>query len=377
MPTIEHQGARIPEWKEGAALAAAKVRVKAFLAKHTPARVDIAPTEEKNMQPRVVVLCLGVLCAHYAVAQPAAKAKSDAQGWPDRPIRIVVPFPPGGSSDFAARILSQHLQKALNQNIVIDNRGGAGGNIGSEIVARAAPDGYSFLITAEGPITISPSLYQKLAYSPARDLVAITPVITYSNVVVAHPSMPSTMKELIARAKAQPGKLSYAHPGIGTNVHLASELLKLMTGTNIVGVSYKGGGPAVASVVANETQISLATAPSVMPHVKAGRIRALAVTTGKRSAILPDLPTIAESGVPGYAVGGSVLFLAPSKTPQKVIARVYEESAKILKMREVIDAIAAGGSEPGGAPPAETQRLVREESAMWEKLIKTLGVKLD
>ncbi len=325
------------------------------------------------MQVRIALALAAALCVPQAAAQTAA-----GKTWPERPVRIVVPFPPGGSSDFAARILSQHLTKAIKQTIVIDNRGGAGGNIGSEIVARAAPDGHTFLITAEGPITISPSLYQKLGYLPSRDLVAITPVITYSNVVVVHPSVrANTMQEFIALAKEQPKKVTYAHPGIGTNVHLASELLKLMTKTDIVGASYKGGGPAVASVVANETQISLATAPSAMPHVKGGRLRALAVTTAKRSTVMPELPTIAESGVPGYAVEGSVLLLAPAKTPSHIIARMHEESAKILKMPEVREAVAVGGSEPGGASPAETQKLVRDESAMWDKLIKTLGVKLD
>jgi tripartite-type tricarboxylate transporter receptor subunit TctC len=325
------------------------------------------------MQIRIALLCVAAAFVQQAAAQTTA-----AQNWPERPIRIVVPFPPGGSSDFAARILSQHLHKSLRQTIVIDNRGGAGGNIGSEIVARAAPDGYTFLATAEGPITISPSLYQKLGYVPMRDLTAVTPLITYSNVVVVHPSLrAASMKELIAFAREHPRKLSYAHPGVGTNVHLAAELLKLMTKVDIVGVSYKGGGPAVASVVANETQVSFATAPSAIPHVKGGRLRALAVTTAKRSAVLPDLPTIAESGVPGYAVEGSVLLMAPFKTPQKIIARMYEESAKILKMPEVRDAVAVGGSEPGGATPEETNRLIREESAMWSKLIKTLGVKVD
>lgn len=323
------------------------------------------------MQFRIAVVCVLMACAQQAAAQTAAN-------WPERPVRVIVPFPPGGSSDFAARILTNHLQKALKQTIVIDNRGGAGGNIGSEIVAKAAPDGYTYLITAEGPITISPSLYAKLGYTPNRELVAITPVITYSNVVVVHPSVPApTMKDFLAYAKANPRKVTYAHAGIGTNVHLASELLKLMIKTDIVGVSYKGGGPAVASVVGNETQVSLATAPSAIPHVTNNRLRALAVTTAKRSAVMPNLPTIAESGVPGYAVEGSVLLLAPIKTPPQIVARMYEESVKILKMPEVRDAVAVGGSEPGGTPPAETQRLVREESAMWDKLIKTLGVKLD
>jgi tripartite-type tricarboxylate transporter receptor subunit TctC len=310
--------------------------------------------------------------AHAGAAEPGAA------NWPQRPLRIVVPFPPGGSSDFAARVLALHLPKTLKQTIVIDNRGGAGGNIGSEIVARAAPDGYTFLATAEGPITISPSLYPKLGYVPMRDLTAVTQLITYANVVVVNPTLRATsIKELIALANEQPGKLSYAHPGVGTNVHLAAELFKLMTKTEIVSISYKGGGPAIVSVMANETHVSFATAPSSIPHVKGGKLRAIAVTTPKRSAVLPDLPTIAESGVPGYGVEGWVAYMAPAKTPKSIIARMYEETARVLKMAEVRDSVAVGGAEPGGATPADTNRIVREESAMWDKLIKTLGVKVD
>jgi tripartite-type tricarboxylate transporter receptor subunit TctC len=323
------------------------------------------------MRIKIALACIAAAYAPHVAAQPA-------QAWPERPIRIVVPFPPGGSSDFAARIIALHLPKTLKQTIVIDNRGGAGGNIGSEIVARAAPDGYTFLATAEGPITISPSLYAKLGYVPMRDLTAVTQLITYANVLVVNPGLrANSVKELIALAKEQPHKLSYGHPGVGTNVHLASELFKLMTGTDIVGVSYKGGGPAIVSVIGNETQMSFATAPSSIPHVKGGKLRALAVTTPKRSAVLPDLPTIAEAGVPGYGVEGWVAYMAPAKTPKAIIARMYEETARILKMPEVRDAVAIGGAEPGGATPAETNKIVREESAMWEKLIKQLGVKLD
>lgn len=298
--------------------------------------------------------------------------------YPERPIRIVVPFPPGGSSDFAARLLSIHLPRAFKQTVVIDNRGGAGGNIGSEIVAKAASDGYTLLATAEGPLTISQSLYPKLPYNPPRDLTAITQLIKYANVVVVNPTLPvKTMQELIAHAKAQPGKLTYAHPGVGTNVHLAAELLKLMTGANMVGAAYKGGGPAILSVIGNETQVSFATAPSSIPHAKAGRLRAVAVTTGKRSPVLPDLPTIAESGVPGYHVEGWVGFMAPAKTPRPIIMRLYEETARVLQMPEVRDVVFGGGSEVGGATPDETNEIARTESAMWAKVVKSVGVRLE
>ena len=312
-------------------------------------------------------LCTG-LCATPALAQT----------YPIKPIRIVVAFPPGGSTDFAARVLASHLPKSLGQSIVVDNRGGAGGNIGNDLVAKAAPDGYTLLVTTEGAITISPSLYRSLPYDPLRDLTAITQLIKYANVVALHPSVKAgSVKELIALAREQPGKLSYAHPGVGTNVHLGAELFKQMAGINITGVSYKGGGPAIISLIGNETQLSFATPPSAMPHVKSGRLKVIAVTSARRSSALPDLPTLAESGVPGYNVEGWVGFYVPAKTPDNILARLYGETAKVLKLAEVRDAVLATGSETSGISPRETSIVVREETVMWAKLIKSVGVKIE
>ncbi len=328
------------------------------------------------MQTRIALACMAAVWVQQTAAQTTADRAT--QRWPDRPIRVIVPFPPGGSSDFAARILSQHLTRTLKHPIVIDNRSGAGGNLGTDIVAKAVPDGYTFLISAEGPIVLSPSLYPDLPYVPTRDLTAVTQVVKFANVLVVTPSLRATsVKDLIALAKAQPGKMSYAHSGVGTNVHLAAELFKLMAGVDIVGVSYKGGGPAILSVIGNETQLGFNTAPSVTSHVKSGKLRALAVTTAKRSAVLPELPTIAESGVPGYAVEGWAAFMAPAKTPPAIVARMYEETVKVLQLPEVKEAVAVGGSEIGGATPAETLKIIREESATWNKVIKKLGIKLE
>src|SRR5688572_356057 len=305
-----------------------------------------------------------------------AVATAHAQAYPERPIRIVCPFPPGGSSDFGARILAQHLPGLLKQQVVIDNRGGAGGNIGTDIAAKATPDGYTLLVTSEGPITVSPSLYPKLPYVPARDLVGITQFIKYTHVVVLNPTVKaSSIKELIALAKAQGGKMSYGHPGVGTSNHLAVEQFKLMTNADMISVSYKGGGPSIVSVIGNETQVAFATAPSSIPHVKSGRLKAIAVTAGKRSPVLPDLPTVAESGVPGYAIEGWVGVLAPAKTPEAVISRLYAETAKIMKMKEVHDLVASGGSEVAYTTPKETQALLRDEGAMWANVIKKTGIK--
>src|SRR5688572_22790372 len=305
-----------------------------------------------------------------------AVATAHAQAYPERPIRIVCPFPPGGSSDFGARILAQHLPGLLKQQVVIDNRGGAGGNIGTDIAAKATPDGYTLLATSEGPITVSPSLYPKLPYAPARDLIAVTQFIKYTHVVVLNPGVKaSNIKDLIALAKAQGGKMSYGHPGVGTSNHLAVEQFKLMTNSDMISVSYKGGGPAIVSVIGNETSVSFATAPSAIPHVKSGKLRAVAITAGKRSAVLPDLPTIAESGVPGYAIEGWVGLLAPAKTPAPVIARLYEETVKVMKMKEVQDLVMGTGSEVAFTTPKETQGLLHAEGAMWNKVITKLGIK--
>jgi tripartite-type tricarboxylate transporter receptor subunit TctC len=325
------------------------------------------------MKALTAIVWGAVACAVYVTAP-----QTIAQSYPDKPIRIVVPFPPGGSSDFAARVLASHLPRTLGQAIVVDNRGGAGGNIGNDLVAKAAPDGHTLLVTSEGALTISPSLYATLPYVAVRDLTAITQLIKYANVLVMHPTVKAnSVKELIVLAKEQPGKLSYAHPGVGTNVHLGAELFKQMAGVNITGVSYKGGGPAIISLIGNETQLSFATPPSCLPHVKSGRLKAIAVTSAKRTAALPDLPTISESGVPGYNVEGWVGFLAPARTPNRIIARLHDETIKVLKIPEVKDAVLATGSETAGIASQEANAIVREETAMWAKLIKTVGVKVE
>lgn len=307
-----------------------------------------------------------------------AALDTPAQNYPDRPIRFVVNFPPGGSTDFTARILAQHLPAAFGQTIVVDNRGGGGGNIGADIVAKSAPDGYTFLLSAEGPITINPSVYSVLPYNAIRDLPAITQLIKYANVVAVHPAIQvNSVKDLIARAKAQPGKLRYSHPGVGTGNHLAVELFKMMTGVDIVSVPYKGGGPAVVAIVGNETQLSFATPPSALPHVKSGRLKAIAVTSAKRSAALPDLPTVIEGGVPGFEVDGWVGMYAPAGTSPRALERVHSEVVKILRRPDVNELVLAGGSETVGNPIEEARKIVRNETAMWAKVVKSTGIKVE
>jgi tripartite-type tricarboxylate transporter receptor subunit TctC len=292
-----------------------------------------------------------LICAACACGAAPAFAQ---QNYPDKPIRIVVGYPPGGSSDFSARLLSTRLSAALNQSIVVDNRGGAAGNIANEIVVKAAPDGYTLLVTAEASITINASVYKNLPFVAARDLTAVTQIIKYANVVVVHPSVPAAnVKELIAYAKANPGKLSFSSPGTGTAQHLAVELFKITVGADMTHVPYKGGGPAMISLVGNETQLSFATPPSAMPQVKAGRLRAIAQTSDKRSAALPDLPTVSEAGLTGFNVEGWVGLFAPAKTPAAVIERLNAESAKILRVPEVRELALGVASEAAGNPSRE------------------------
>ena len=317
-------------------------------------------------------------CALALAVTLAIPSAALAQAYPQRAIRVVVSFPPGGSTDFMARMLAQHMPATLGQSLVVDNRGGAAGTIGTDIVAKAAPDGYTLLVTAESPVTIASSIYPKLPYAPARDLAPITELINYPLVAVVNAAVPAaSLKEFIALAKAQPGKLRYAHPGVGTAIHLAGELFRMTAGVDIISVPYKGGGPAMVSLVGNEAQISFATPPSALPHVKSGRLKALAQTTAKRSASLPDLPTFVEAGLPGFNVDGWVGLLAPAGTPPRIVERLYAETVKVLRLPEVKEQVLAGGSEVSGIPTAEAHAKVAREIAMWAKVVKAAGIKLD
>jgi tripartite-type tricarboxylate transporter receptor subunit TctC len=319
-----------------------------------------------------------ILACCAALLSFAGNAVAQSDRYPNRPIRVVVAFPPGGAADFIARILAQRVPAALGQSMVIDNRGGAFGNIANDIVAKATPDGYTLLITIDATITVNPSVYSKLPYDAQRDLTPITLLIKFPNVLVLHPSVPAnSVPELIALAKAQPRQLRYAHPGIGSLQQLSSELFKLSVGVDIISVPYKGGGPMMISLMGNETQLSFTTPPAAMPHVKSGRLKALAVTSAKRFVALPDLPTISESGVPGFNVEGWIGLLAPSRTPRNIIDRLYGEVAKILQQREVKDLVLAAGAETGGDRPEEARAIVRDETAMWAKVVKTAGVKVE
>ena len=312
-----------------------------------------------------------------AVSLALGSPDASAQDYPLKPIRIVVPYPAGGPIDITMRTLGPRVSDALKQPIVIDNRGGAGGTIGADLVAKALPDGYTLLACSTGN-TINASLVPSLPYDFMRDFAPITMVVIITSILVVNPAVPAhSVAELIAVAKAKPGQLSYASTGNGTPTHLAAELFKSMAGVNIVHVPYKGGAPAAVDLLAGQVQLSFISAPAVMPHVKSGRLRALAVTNAKRSQLLPELPTVAESGLPGYEMEGWHGLCAPARTGKPVIDRLYREFTAALRVPEATSQLLAGGAEPVGMPTAQFTVALRNEIAKWSKVVKATNMKAD
>src|SRR5512140_1202101 len=254
---------------------------------------------------------------------------AQAQSYPSKPIRLVCPFPPGGAVDIASRAVAHELTQILGQPVTVDNRPGAGGNIGAEITAKSAPDGYTLLMTTSGIMGINPALYSKLPFDPIKDFAPISMLVSLNNVLVLHPSVPAkSVQEVIALAKAQPGKLTYASSGNGTSIHLSGELFKTMTGVDMLHIPYKGSAPAVTDLLGGQVNMMFDNIPSSLPHIKAGKLRALAVTGAKRSQLLPDLPTIAEAGVPGYESYVWFGVVAPAGTPSSIVQRLNAAIAK-------------------------------------------------
>jgi tripartite-type tricarboxylate transporter receptor subunit TctC len=300
-----------------------------------------------------------------------------AAGYPARPVRMIVAVPPGGPADILARLVGPRLSESLGQTVVIDNRPGANGNIAYEMAARAAPDGYTFVLVAAG-VVINPSLYREVRYDPLRDFAAITHGISVPNILIVHPSVPaSSLSELVALAKKQPGKLAFASAGNGTSGHLALELLKQRAGIDVTHVPYKGGGPALAEVLAGQVQALFSLALAATQQVKAGKVRALAITSGKRSAVAPELPTVAELGFPGYEVVGWFGWLAPAKTPKEIVARLNTEIVKVLNLPEVRERLLTQSSEPVGDSPQAFAAFMKSEHAKWAEVIKRGNIRMD
>ena len=318
-----------------------------------------------------VVFC--VITAVSAVGGNAALA----QTYPTRPVRIVVPQSAGGSTDLVARPLAQLLSGALGQNVIVENRPGAGSTLGTDVVAKSSPDGYTVLAVAAS-FAISPSLYKQLPYDPVRDFSPITQVSAFPNIMVVPRSLPVTsIAELIAYARARPGQLNYASSGMGTGTHLSMELFKTLAGLDIVHVPYKGGAPAVNALLAGQVQVNLATISTALPFVKSGELRALAVTTAQRWPAVPDLPTLAEGGLPGYEYSSWVGLLAPAKTPPAIVQRLSTETAKAARAPEMKRILAHEGAEPVGNSPAEFAAIIQREIVTWRKVVEQAGIKAD
>jgi tripartite-type tricarboxylate transporter receptor subunit TctC len=309
----------------------------------------------------------------YAIAAHC----SAADAYPERPLRFIVPFAPGGTTDIVARIIGNGLTQSLGQGVVIDNRAGAGGIVGMELAAKAPPDGYTLVMGYLGSLAINPAVYKKLPYDPIRDFAPITLAVHTAQAIVANPSLPArNAKELIALAKAKPGQLTYASAGIGSPSHLAGELFKTMGGVDLVHVPYKGSGAALTDVIGGQVSISFGGLAAAAPQAKAGKLRILGVTTANRLAALPDVPTVAESGIPGFEVSSWFGVLAPVRTPDRIVRKLHTEIAKILLVADVRDRLASDGAEVVGNTPEEFAAFIRKELQKWAPVIKAARIEI-
>ena len=328
------------------------------------------------MQKRPLLAAMAAALALCA-ATPSW-AQGPASDWPAKPIRWIVPFPPGGAMDAIARILGEKAAKTLGQPFVIENRAGAGGNIGADLVAKSAPDGHTIMITSIGMATNKP-LYGKLSYDPVKDFAPVSLLAVVPNVLVTNQTQPQvkTVEDVIAAARANPGKLTYASAGNGTSIHLAGELFTALTKTDMLHIPYKGSGPAVADLLGGQVNYMFDSITSARPHLQSGKLRALAVTTAKRSSTLPNVPTMAEAGVPGYDVSPWFAVFAPAGTPKAVVGKLNAALIEAMKQPEVVSRFESIGAEAIGSSPEELGTHLARESARWTKLITERGIRPD
>ena len=311
------------------------------------------------------------------VALAAISAASSAQGYPNKSIRLVVPFPAGGPTDVIARAVAQKLTESMGQQVVIDNRGGSGGNIGADIVAKSAPDGYTLLMAIVSH-AINASLYSKLPYDTVKDFAPITRTGSATIIMIAHPSLPAkSIREFIALAKARPGQLSFASPGSGTPHHLAGELLKTTAGIDMAHIPYKGAAPAVIDLMGGQVPVGFVSLPAALPHVKAGKLTALGITTSKRSAIAPEIATFAEAGLAGYDLENWYGALAPGGTPKEIVDRLNAEIVRALQLPDVKERLYSQGFEIHTSTAEEFAAFIRSEIVKWAKIVKASGAKVD
>ena len=304
-----------------------------------------------------------------------ASASAHAQTYPAKPVRVIAPFPAGGSSDLVARIVAQKMGEVTGQQFIVDNRPGAGGTLGTELAARAPADGYTLVIGNFAPLAVNPHLQRKLPYDPLRDFTSISLLAVGTTVLVVHPSLPvRSVKDLVALARARPGQLNYGSGGSGTPAHLTGELFNLMAKVNTIHVPYKGTGQSINDLIAGQIQLVFASMPVGLPHVKTGRLRALAVTSDKRTSLAPELPTVAESGIPGFALDSWWGLNGPAHTPADVVSRLNALSAQVLKRADVREGLANLGLEPKASTPQDYAAFTRAEIDKLGKLVKTIGL---
>jgi tripartite-type tricarboxylate transporter receptor subunit TctC len=303
---------------------------------------------------------------------------AQAQSWPNKPIRLVVPFSAGGNTDIVARLFAQELSKTLGQPVVVENKPGASGNIGADAVAKSAPDGYTLVMGTVGTHAINASLYKKMPYDAIKDFAPVTLLASVPNVLVVPVSLPvKSVKELVAYGKANPGKLSFASSGVGTSIHLSGEMFRTTTGIDMTHIAYKGSAPAVTDLIAAQVQLMFDNLPTSLQYVKAGKLRALAVTTAKRIEALPDVPTMIESGFPGFETGSWFGVFAPAATPKDIIARLNTELLKIAQTPEMQQKLLQSGAEPAVKGSEEFAAYVRSETTKWAKVVKDSGATAD
>jgi tripartite-type tricarboxylate transporter receptor subunit TctC len=321
-------------------------------------------------------LPMALFCALFSIATDNAHAQS-AASFPGKTIRLVIPYPPGGGTDTIGRPLAQRLGENLKQQVIFDNRGGAGGNIGMEIVAKAPPDGHTIVFALTAQLAVNPSLYKKLPYDPLRDYEPITLLATGPYILIVHPSLPvKSAKELIALARSRPGQITYASSGNGSGAHLANELLNSMAHVKMVHIPYKGGGPALVDLLAGHVQVLFATYAASKPHIETGRVRALAVSTAKRLTGV-DIPTLAEAALPGYDAGVWYAFLAPAGTPREIVSKLNTEIIRALNHPEMKVVLSRAAIEPIGSTPEELTKFMKVEIAKWAKVVKEANVQVD
>jgi tripartite-type tricarboxylate transporter receptor subunit TctC len=324
-----------------------------------------------------IVTGIAVLMVSGTILNTAAAAQA-AVRYPDRPIRLIVPYPPGGTADVMARIVGVKLAEMWNRSVVVDNRGGAGGNIATEIAARAEGDGYTLLLCNAPVLAINPTLYKKVSFDPVKDFAPVGPIAEVPLFLVVHPSLPAkNFSEFLAYVKSRSGKINYASGSVGSTTHLAAELFKTMTKVQMNHIPYKGSGPALAAMVAGEVTIMFELMPSAMPFVKSERLRALAVTSRQRSPLMPALPTIAETGLPGYEVASWFAVCAPAATPKPVVAKVNAEMVTLIKTPEMQAQLLKLGAQPLTMTPAEFGAFIKSEIVKWSKVVRDSGAHLD